>query len=155
MLCAHDPKTPVEEVLHCGCFALPFRREWHVAAPLAKAFRDAEIARNPRKVHLDQMGQRVGLRQAGWAVDPPSSRASPVCLSVGHVLALADATMGRIEELLPHRWKQGVGQIRLIRPMLYSASLRFNGAEINDSLWSTVRSDYLLWGEQSPVLSFD
>ena len=64
MNCPHDPKAPIEEVINCGCIALPYRKEWAMATPGAKPFSAEEIRRDGRKARLDQMAQRAGLRRA-------------------------------------------------------------------------------------------
>lgn len=65
MMCPHDPKAPIEEVINCGCIALPYRKEWAMATPGAKPFSEREVLIDARKARLDQMAKRVGLRQPG------------------------------------------------------------------------------------------
>ena len=63
MLHPHDPAAPAEEVINCGCVALPYLKNWQVLTPAAKPFTDLELKLDPRKAALDQAAQRAGLRQ--------------------------------------------------------------------------------------------
>lgn len=62
MLHPHDPSAPAEEVINCGCVALPRVKGWAVATPGARPFSDLELARDARKAALDQAAQKAGLR---------------------------------------------------------------------------------------------
>lgn len=59
----HDPRAPVEEVINCGCLAIPYRASWKVATPGARPFSDDEIRLDHRKGLLDQAAKRAGLRK--------------------------------------------------------------------------------------------
>lgn len=63
MMHPHDPTAPVEEVINCGCLALPFRSTWKVATPGAKPFSELELQQDSRKAALDQAAKRAGLRK--------------------------------------------------------------------------------------------
>lgn len=58
----HDPAAPAEEVINCGCIALPHKASWKVATPGARPFTDLELRLDPRKAQLDQAAKRAGLR---------------------------------------------------------------------------------------------
>jgi hypothetical protein len=58
----HDPTAPVEEVINCGCLALPYRSTWKVMTAGAKPFSERELQLDGRKAALDQMARRAGLR---------------------------------------------------------------------------------------------
>ncbi|HSV81479.1 MAG TPA: hypothetical protein VLK85_19965 [Ramlibacter sp.] len=62
MLHPHDPAAPVEEVINCGCLALPYRSNWKVATPGAKPFSELELQQDGRKAALDQAAKRAGQR---------------------------------------------------------------------------------------------
>jgi hypothetical protein len=62
MLHPHDPAAPAEEVINCGCVALPYVKRWQVATPGAKPFTTLELQNDARKAQLDQAAQRAGLR---------------------------------------------------------------------------------------------
>lgn len=64
MMFPHDPAAPVEEVINCGCIALPFKASWKVATPGAKPFTELELRMDPRKAQLDQAAKRAGLRKS-------------------------------------------------------------------------------------------
>jgi hypothetical protein len=64
MMHPHDPTAPVEEVINCGCLAIPFKSTWKVATPGAKPFSDRELRMDGRKAALDQAAKRVGLRKS-------------------------------------------------------------------------------------------
>ncbi|HSV80106.1 MAG TPA: phage minor head protein [Ramlibacter sp.] len=63
MLHPHDPAAPVEEVINCGCLALPYRSTWKVATPGAKPFSELELQQDGRKAALDQAAKRAGMRR--------------------------------------------------------------------------------------------
>ncbi|MDD2711375.1 MAG: hypothetical protein PHU77_00505 [Simplicispira sp.] len=63
MQCPHDPKAPPEQVICCGCIALPYIRGWQVVIPGAKPFTDLELRLDGRKAALDQAAKRAGRRQ--------------------------------------------------------------------------------------------
>lgn len=64
MMHPHDPTAPIEEVINCGCLALPFMKSWAVATPGAKPFSDREVRMDGRKAALDQAAKRAGLRRS-------------------------------------------------------------------------------------------
>ena len=64
MMHPHDPTAPIEEVINCGCLAIPYRSSWQVMTPGARPFSDLELQQDPRKAALDQAAQRAGLRQS-------------------------------------------------------------------------------------------
>ncbi len=77
MMHPHDPRAPAEEVINCGCIAIPRPTGWAALKPGAKPFTERELALNPRKALLDQAAQRAGLRQTGKPGDdvkPPDER---------------------------------------------------------------------------------
>lgn len=49
MMHPHDPKAPIEEVINCGCIALPRVPGLAPAIPAAKPYTDEEIKRDGRK----------------------------------------------------------------------------------------------------------
>ena len=59
----HDPSAPIEQLIHCGCVALPWMAHWKVKTPGAKPFTEQEKKLDPRKAALDQAAQRAGRRQ--------------------------------------------------------------------------------------------
>lgn len=59
----HDPKAPPEQVICCGCIALPYIRGWQVATPGAKPFTELELQLDGRKAALDQAAKKAGRRQ--------------------------------------------------------------------------------------------
>lgn len=63
MQCPHDPKAPPEQVICCGCIALPYIRGWQVATPGAKPFTELELKLDGRKAALDQAVKQAGRRQ--------------------------------------------------------------------------------------------
>lgn len=63
MRCPHDPKAPPEQVICCGCIALPWLKSWRVMTPGAKPFTERELQLDGRKAALDQAAKRAGLRQ--------------------------------------------------------------------------------------------
>lgn len=66
MMHPHDPTAPAEEVINCGCMAIPRVKGWVVATPGAKPFTDLELKLDGRKAQLDQLDQlakRRGMRQ--------------------------------------------------------------------------------------------
>lgn len=63
MQCPHDPKAPPEQVICCGCIALPYIRGWQVATPGAKPFTELELKLDGRKAALDQAAKQAGRRQ--------------------------------------------------------------------------------------------
>jgi uncharacterized protein with gpF-like domain len=63
MMHPHDPTAPIEEVINCGCIALPYRKSWAMATPGAKPFSEQEIKQDGSKAQLDQAAKRAGLRQ--------------------------------------------------------------------------------------------
>ncbi len=58
----HDPKAPVEQVIHCGCVAIPWMKEWEVQIPGAKPFTAKELQRDPGKAELDRRAKAAGYR---------------------------------------------------------------------------------------------
>ncbi|MBS0414361.1 MAG: hypothetical protein JSR68_08310 [Proteobacteria bacterium] len=63
MLGPHDPSAPPEQVIHCGCVAVPWKKDWQVMHPGAKPFTAEELRRNPGKAELDRQAKAAGLRQ--------------------------------------------------------------------------------------------
>ena len=63
MQCPHDPKAPAEQVINCGCIAIPYMKGWAVATPGAKPFSELELKLDGRKARLDQDAKRAGRRQ--------------------------------------------------------------------------------------------
>lgn len=63
MMHPHDPTAPIEEVINCGCLAIPYMKNWRVVTPGAKPFTELEIQGDPRKAQLDQAARRAGVRQ--------------------------------------------------------------------------------------------
>ncbi len=63
MQCPHDPKAPPEQVISCGCIALPYIKSWQVATPGAKPFTELELKLDGRKAALDQAAKQAGRRQ--------------------------------------------------------------------------------------------
>ena len=63
MQCPHDPRAPIEQVIHCGCISLPWMKEWDVATPGAKPFTKLELQQDGKKAALDQAAKRAGQRQ--------------------------------------------------------------------------------------------
>ncbi|WP_293222299.1 hypothetical protein [Ottowia sp.] len=59
----HDPKAPVEQVIHCGCVSLPWMKHWKVMTPGAKPFTERELKMDGRKAALDQAAKRAGRRK--------------------------------------------------------------------------------------------
>lgn len=59
----HDPKAPVEQVIHCGCVSLPWMKHWQVMTPGAKPFTERELKMDGRKAALDQAAKRAGRRK--------------------------------------------------------------------------------------------
>lgn len=68
MLCPHDPKAPPEQVINCGCIALPWMKHWKVMTPGAKPFSELELKLDGRKAALDQAAKKVGARREDAAV---------------------------------------------------------------------------------------
>lgn len=68
MQCPHDPSAPAEQVIHCGCVALPWLKSWQVGTPGAKPFTEREIALDGRKARLDQAAKRAGARREDVAM---------------------------------------------------------------------------------------
>lgn len=64
MMHPHDPAAPAEEVINCGCIALPYRANWQVATPGARPFTNLELQLDSRKAQLDQAAKRAGLRKS-------------------------------------------------------------------------------------------
>jgi hypothetical protein len=62
MKCPHDPKAPIDQVINCGCVALPFMKGWQVMTPGAKPFSELELKLDGRKAALDQAAKRAGRR---------------------------------------------------------------------------------------------
>lgn len=62
MQCPHDPKAPAEQVIRCGCIAIPYMKSWAVATPGAKPFSELELRLDGRKAALDQAAKRAGRR---------------------------------------------------------------------------------------------
>lgn len=63
MQCPHDPKAPIEQVIHCGCISLPWLKGWKVMTPGAKPFTERELQLDRGKAMLDQAAKRAGRRQ--------------------------------------------------------------------------------------------
>lgn len=63
MQCPHDPKAPPEQVICCGCIALPYMKGWQVATPGANPFTELELKLDGRKAALDQTAKKAGRRQ--------------------------------------------------------------------------------------------
>ena len=63
MLCPHDPKAPPEQVINCGCIAIPHIKSWKVATPGAKPFTELELKLDARKAALDKAAKEAGRRQ--------------------------------------------------------------------------------------------
>lgn len=59
----HDPSAPVEQVIHCGCVALPWLKSWAVGTPGAKPYTARELQLDKRKADLDQAAKRAGRRR--------------------------------------------------------------------------------------------
>ncbi|MFE8644134.1 hypothetical protein ACFX58_03505 [Sphingomonas sp. NCPPB 2930] len=62
MQCPHDPKAPVNQVINCGCIAVPFVKGWQMMTPGAKPFSERELQLDGRKAALDQAAKRAGRR---------------------------------------------------------------------------------------------
>lgn len=62
MQCPHDTKAPPEQVINCGCIAIPYVKGWVVATPGAKPFSELELKLDGRKAALDQAAKRAGRR---------------------------------------------------------------------------------------------
>ncbi|MGE0446083.1 MAG: hypothetical protein AB7P99_12720 [Vicinamibacterales bacterium] len=60
----HDPSAPVEEVINCGCLALPYRATWEMTTPGAKPFSEQELRLDGRKAAIDFAAKKAGLRQS-------------------------------------------------------------------------------------------
>ncbi len=63
MMCPHDPKAPPEQVINCGCIAVPYLKGWAVATPGAKPFSELELKLDGRKAALDRAAKGAGRRQ--------------------------------------------------------------------------------------------
>lgn len=63
MMCPHDPKAPPEQVINCGCIAIPYLKGWAVATPGAKPFSELELKLDGRKAALDRAAKEAGRRQ--------------------------------------------------------------------------------------------
>ena len=63
MQCPHDPKAPPEQVINCGCIAIPYMKGWAVATPGAKPFSELELKLDGRKAALDQAAKKAGRRK--------------------------------------------------------------------------------------------
>ena len=63
MQCPHDPKAPPEQVINCGCIAIPYVKGWAVATPGAKPFSELELKLDGRKAALDQAAKKAGRRK--------------------------------------------------------------------------------------------
>lgn len=63
MQCPHDPKAPIEQVIHCGCVSLPWLKGWKVMTPGAKPFSELELQRDAKKAMLDREAKKLGRRQ--------------------------------------------------------------------------------------------
>lgn len=63
MQCPHDPKAPPEQVIQCGCVALPWLKGWTVMTPGAKPFTERELQLDGRKAALDQAAKKAGRRK--------------------------------------------------------------------------------------------
>lgn len=65
MLHPHDPTAPVGQIIHCGCVAIPWNKNWKVATPGAKPFTELELKLDGRKAALDQAAKQAGRRREG------------------------------------------------------------------------------------------
>ncbi|CAN7564879.1 hypothetical protein [Acidovorax sp. LjRoot117] len=63
MMCPHDPKAPPEQVINCGCIAIPYLKGWAMATPGAKPFSELELKQDGRKAALDRVAKEAGRRQ--------------------------------------------------------------------------------------------
>lgn len=63
MMHPHDPTAPIEEVINCGCIAIPWMKSWKVMTPGAKPFTELEIQGDGRKAQIDQAAKRAGARR--------------------------------------------------------------------------------------------
>lgn len=63
MMCPHDAKAPPEQVINCGCIAIPYLKGWAVATPGAKPFSELELKLDGRKAALDRAAKEAGRRQ--------------------------------------------------------------------------------------------
>ncbi|MES2401866.1 MAG: hypothetical protein V4573_17880 [Pseudomonadota bacterium] len=70
MMHPHDPTAPIEEVINCGCMAIPYMKSWRVMTPGAEPFTQLELQGDPRKAQLDQAARRAGMRQTGGQNEP-------------------------------------------------------------------------------------
>lgn len=67
----HDPRAPAEQVINCGCLALPWIKQWQVMTPGAKPFSERELQLDGGKAALDAAAKRAGRR--GGGSNAPSS----------------------------------------------------------------------------------
>lgn len=63
MKCPHDPNAPIEQVIHCGCVMLPWKKTWKVKTPGALPFSEKELTMDGRKAALEQARKRTEGRQ--------------------------------------------------------------------------------------------
>ena len=62
MQCPHDPKAPVEQIIHCGCISIPWMKNWKVMTPGARPFTKRELQLDGKKAALDQAAKKAGRR---------------------------------------------------------------------------------------------
>lgn len=67
MRCPHDPAAPAEQIINCGCLAIPFIKDWQVMTAGAKPFTERELQLDARKAALDLAAKRAGRRQESAA----------------------------------------------------------------------------------------
>lgn len=65
MMHPHDPTAPIEEVINCGCMAIPYMKSWRVMTPGAEPFTQLELQGDPRKAQLGQAAVRAAGRESG------------------------------------------------------------------------------------------
>lgn len=75
MMHPHDPKAPIEEVINCGCIALPRVPGLAPAIPAAKPYTDEEIKRDGRKARAAMVAGRQPARQTAGDNRPMSKNA--------------------------------------------------------------------------------
>lgn len=59
----HDPRAPIEQIVNCGCLAIPWMSSWAVSTPGARPFSERELKLDGRKAALDQAAKRAGQRR--------------------------------------------------------------------------------------------
>ncbi|RMX19005.1 hypothetical protein EBQ34_01225 [Vandammella animalimorsus] len=63
MMHPHDPAAPAEQVINCGCLAIPWMAHWQVQRPGAQPFSQRELELHPAKAELDRQAKAAGWRQ--------------------------------------------------------------------------------------------